>query len=42
VVASLLGYVCVKLGTRSPSSGGLITYLIEGFGRGRLVGIAFA
>ena len=40
VVASLLGYVCVKLGTRYPSSGGLITYLIEGFGRGPLVGTA--
>jgi amino acid transporter len=39
-VALLLGYVCVKLGQRYPSSGGLITYLIEGFGRGRLVGIA--
>ncbi len=40
IVASLLGYVCVKLGARFPSSGGLITYLIEGFGKGRLVGIA--
>jgi len=40
IVASLLGYVCVKLGTRYPSSGGLITYLIEGFGRGPLVGTA--
>src|SRR5213082_3220499 len=30
VVALLLGYVCAKLGTRYPSSGGLITYLIEG------------
>jgi amino acid transporter len=40
IVASLLGYVCVKFGTRYPSSGGLITYLIEGFGRGRLVGTA--
>jgi amino acid transporter len=40
VVASLLGYVCVKLGTRYPSSGGLITYLVEGFGKGRLVGVA--
>jgi amino acid transporter len=40
IVASLLGYVCVKLGTRYPSSGGLITYLIEGFGKGRLVGVA--
>ncbi len=40
IVAGLLGYVCVKLGVRYPSSGGLITYLIEGLGRGRLVGIA--
>jgi amino acid transporter len=40
IVASLLGYVCVKLGTRYPSSGGIITFLIEGFGRGRVVGIA--
>jgi amino acid transporter len=40
VVAGLLGYVCAKLGMRFPSSGGLITYLIEGFGEGRLVGIA--
>ena len=40
VVAGLLGYVCSKLGVRFPSSGGLITYLIEGFGKGRLVGVA--
>src|SRR4051794_13477593 len=40
VVAVPLGYVCVKLGTRYPSSGGLITYLIKGFGAGRLVGTA--
>ena len=40
VVTSLLAYVCIKLGVRYPSSGGLITYLIEGFGMGRLVGIA--
>jgi amino acid transporter len=40
IVAGLLGYVCAKLGMRFPSSGGLITYLIEGFGKGRLVGIA--
>jgi hypothetical protein len=30
----------VKLGVRYPSSGGLIAYLVEGFGNGRLVGIA--
>ena len=39
-VAGLLGYVCARLGMRYPSSGGLVTYLIEGFGYGRLVGIA--
>ena len=39
VVAGLLGYVCSKLGMRYPSSGGLITYLVEGFGPGRLVGV---
>ena len=30
----------VKLGVRYPSSGGLFAYLIQGFGNGRLVGIA--
>jgi amino acid transporter len=40
IVATLLGYTVVKLGVRFPSSGGLIAYLIEGFGNGRLVGIA--
>ena len=40
VVAGLLGYVCSRLGMRFPSKGGLITYLVEGFGRGRLVGTA--
>jgi amino acid transporter len=40
VVALLLGYVCAKLGMTYPSRGGLITYLIRGFGLGRLVGIA--
>src|SRR6478735_5669833 len=39
IVAGLLGYVCAKLGMRFPSSGGLITYLTEGFGLGRVVGI---
>ena len=40
IVAGLLGYTAVKLGVRYPSSGGIIAYLIEGFGNGRLVGIA--
>ena len=39
IVAGLIGYVCVKLGVRYPTSGGLITYLIAGFGHGRLTGI---
>jgi amino acid transporter len=40
LVATLLGYTVVKLGVRYPSSGGLIAYLMQGFGSGRLVGIA--
>jgi amino acid transporter len=40
IVAGLLGYVCAGLGVRYPSSGGLVTYLVEGFGAGRLVGVA--
>jgi amino acid transporter len=39
VVAGLVGYVCAKLGIRYPTSGGLITYLHEGYGLGRLVGV---
>jgi amino acid transporter len=40
VISTLLGYTVVKLGVRYPSSGGIIAYLMEGFGNGRLVGIA--
>ena len=40
IVSALLGYTVVKLGVRFPSSGGIIAYLMEGFGNGRLVGIA--
>ena len=40
VVAGLLGYAVVKLGVRFPSSGGIIAYLVEGYGNGRLVGVA--
>jgi amino acid transporter len=40
IVSMLLGYNVVKLGVRYPSSGGLIAYLLEGFGNGRLLGIA--
>jgi amino acid transporter len=39
-ISTLLGYAVVKLGVRYPTSGGILTYLLEGFGNGRLVGIA--
>src|SRR6476619_5476305 len=37
LVSLALGYAMAKMGTHYPSSGGLITYLIQGFGNGRLV-----
>ena len=40
LVSLALGYAMAKMGTHYPSSGGLITYLIKGFGNGRLVGVA--
>jgi amino acid transporter len=40
LVSTALGYAMVKLGVRYPSAGGLVTYLIKGFGNGRLVGVA--
>jgi amino acid transporter len=40
VVTLLLAYNVVKLGIRYPASGGLIEYLRQGFGNGRLLGIA--
>jgi amino acid transporter len=40
VITTLLGYTVVKLGVRYPSSGGIVAYLMEGFGNGRLVGVA--
>jgi amino acid transporter len=40
LISLALGYAFVKLGARYPSAGGLITYLIKGFGNGRLVGVA--
>jgi amino acid transporter len=40
VVTLLLAYNVVKLGIRYPSEGGLIEYLRQGFGNGRLLGIA--
>jgi amino acid transporter len=40
VIAGLLGYTAAKLGSRYPSSGGLLAYLREGFGAGRTLGVA--
>jgi amino acid transporter len=39
-ITMLLAYNVVKLGIRYPSQGGLIEYLRQGFGNGRLLGIA--
>ena len=39
LVATLLGYVVAKLGVRYPSRGGLVTYLMEGYGAGHLAGV---
>lgn len=35
-VAALQGYAVAKLGATYPSSGGIVTFLIQGFGRGHL------
>jgi len=40
LVTMLLAYNIVKLGIRYPSQGGLIEYLLQGFGNGRLLGVA--
>jgi amino acid transporter len=40
LISVCLGYGMAKMGAHYPSSGGLITYLIQGFGNGRLVGVA--
>jgi amino acid transporter len=40
IISTLIGYNVVKLGIRYPSWGGLFADLLEGFGNGRLVGVA--
>jgi amino acid transporter len=40
IVALLQGYTVAKLGARYPSKGGLVAFIVEGFGAGRLVGVA--
>jgi amino acid transporter len=39
VVAALQGYAVAKLGARYPSSGGIVTFLIEGYGRSRVTAV---
>jgi amino acid transporter len=39
VVASLQGYAVAKLGARYPSSGGIVTFLLQGFGGGHITAI---
>lgn len=39
IVASLQGYAVAKLGATYPSSGGIVTFLIQGFGRGHVATI---
>jgi amino acid transporter len=36
IVAGLQGYAVAKLGARYPSSGGIVTFLLEGYGRGHI------
>jgi amino acid transporter len=38
-VAALLGYVVAKLGAKYPSSGGIVTFLLRGFGGGHITGV---
>jgi amino acid transporter len=40
LVTCLLAYNVVKLGMRYPSSAGLIEYILQGFGNGRLLGVS--
>ena len=40
MVTMLLAYNVVKLGVKYPSEGGLIEYLLQGFGNGRMLGVA--
>jgi amino acid transporter len=40
VVALLQGYATAKLGAKYPSSGGIVTFLLQGFGRGHITAVA--
>ncbi|WP_137875763.1 APC family permease [Rhodococcus sp. Q] len=40
IVATLQGYAVAKLGARYPSSGGVVTFLLQAYGRGHTTAIA--
>lgn len=40
IVATLQGYAVAKLGARYPSSGGIVTFLLQAYGRGHTTAIA--
>ena len=40
IIATLQGYAVAKLGARYPSSGGIVTFLLQGFGRGHITAVA--
>ena len=40
IIATLQGYAVAKLGARYPSSGGIVTFLLQGFGKGHITAIA--
>ena len=39
VVAGLQGYAVAKLGARYPSSGGIVTFLLQGYGPGHITAV---
>jgi amino acid transporter len=39
IVASLQGYAVARLGARYPSSGGIVTFLLQGFGPGHVTAV---
>src|SRR5204862_6863410 len=39
IVAGLQGYSFAKLGARYPSAGGLLEYVVRGFGNGHVTGV---
>ncbi|MFI5498046.1 APC family permease [Nocardia asteroides] len=40
IVATLQGYAVAKLGARYPSSGGIVTFLLQAYGRGHITAVA--